>query len=370
MRSLLLAASFPPALGGIETLLYQTSRRLAEPPLVIAPHPACTPDMRVTAVRTNLAARLSYRPLWAAHPSLYFLHAFLQPALRAARQYKPRVIQVGHVYLAPLAWLVARRLEVPFVAYVFGQEVWRGGRPMGVRALDAQLRGKALRSADRVLVPGQFTAGLLADWHISEERMVSVPYGAEPRPRAEPPSGSGLLSVARLVPRKGIDTVICAMRTLPSSVEYRVVGSGPDEHRLRQLATVEGVADRVHFLGRLDDRALEDEYRRCAIFVLPARRTSLGDLEGYGLVYFEAAGWGRPVIAGRSGGEVDAVVDGQTGVLVDGESVDQVARAVTSLLTDPRRLELLGEQGRQRVEASHNWARAARVVDATLTQLA
>ena len=136
------------------------------------------------------------------------------------------------------------------------------------------------------------------------------------------------------------------------------------------MATVEGVADRVHFLGRLDDRALEDEYRRCAIFVLPARRTSLGDLEGYGLVYFEAAAWGRPVIAGRSGGEVDAVVDGQTGVLVDGESVDQVARAVTSLLTDPRRLELLGEQGRQRVEASHNWARAARVVDATLAQLA
>ena len=136
------------------------------------------------------------------------------------------------------------------------------------------------------------------------------------------------------------------------------------------MATVEGVVDSVHFLGRLDDRALADEYRRCAIFVLPARRTSLGDVEGYGLVYFEAAAWGRPVIAGRSGGEVDAVVDGQTGVLVDGESVDQVARAVTSLLTDPRRLELLGEQGRQRVEASHNWARAARVVDATLAQLA
>src|SRR5439155_11570309 len=154
--------------------------------------------------------------------------------------------------------------------------VRRGGHPLGMRALDAQLRCSALRAADRVLVPGQLTAGLFAERRISAERTDTVPSGAEPRPRAEPPSGSGLLSVARLVPRKGIDTVICAMRTLPSSVEYRVVGSGPDEHRLRQLATVEGVVDRVHFLGRLDDRALADEYRRCAIFVLPARRTSLG----------------------------------------------------------------------------------------------
>jgi phosphatidylinositol alpha-1,6-mannosyltransferase len=105
------------------------------------------------------------------------------------------------------------------------------------------------------------------------------------------------------------------------------------------------------------------------VFVLPARRTSDGDLEGYGLVYFEAAAWGRPVIAGRSGGEVDAVVDGRTGVLVNGSSVDQVATAVASLLDDRPRLQALGAAGRQRVEISHNWACAARVVDATLAQL-
>jgi len=224
VRSLLLAASFPPALGGIETLLYQTSRRLADPPLVVAPAPARAPDLCVHPVATNLAARLTYRPMWAAHPSLYFLQAFLAPVLRAVNATRPGVIQAGHVYLAPLAWLLARRLRLPFVVYAYGQEVWRAGRPMGLPLLDRRLRGSALRSADRVFVPGNFTAGLLVDWHVQPERMVTLPYGADPRPAISPPGGRNLLSVARLVPRKGIDTVIGAMRRLPPDVQYRIVG--------------------------------------------------------------------------------------------------------------------------------------------------
>ena len=369
MRSLLLAASFPPALGGIETLLYQTNRRLAEPPLVIAPAPAHASDLCVRSVPTTLAARMTYRPLWAAHPSLHFARAFLASALTAINDWRPRVIQAGHVYFAPLAWLLARRLGLPFVVYAYGQEVWRAGRGMGLAPLDGLLRGAALRAADRVLVPGTFTAGLLTDWGVQPDRVVKVPYGAEPRPAAPPPSGMTLLSVARLVPRKGIDSVIGAMRRLPPEVDYRIVGSGLDELRLRKLARATGVADRVRFLGRLDDSALGREYQRSTVFVLPARRTSEGDLEGYGLVYFEAAAWGRPAIAGRSGGEIDAVVDGRTGILVDGASVDQVAGAIATVLCDRGRLEALGAAARARVETSHNWACAARLVDATLVQL-
>jgi phosphatidyl-myo-inositol dimannoside synthase len=369
VRSLLLAASFPPALGGVETLLYQTSRLLSDPPLVLAPAPAAAHDLTVWSVRLDLVARAAYRPLWALHPSLHYVQTFWAPALRAATAWRPQAIQAGHVYLAPLAALLARRLRLPIVVYAYGQEVWRSGRRMGLSSLDGILRGKALRSASAVLVPGGFTAGLLADWHMPQSSVVVVPYGAEPRPVSVAPSGKTLLSVARLIPRKGIDTVIRAMPGLAADVEYRVVGSGPDEPRLRRLARSEGVGDRVHFLGRLDDRALADEYRRCTVFVLPARRTLGGDLEGYGLVYFEAAAWGRPVIAGRSGGEVDAVVDGQTGILVNGESAEQVAETISALLSDPVRLQGLGAAGRKRVETTHNWSRAAAVVDQTLAGL-
>jgi phosphatidylinositol alpha-1,6-mannosyltransferase len=174
--------------------------------------------------------------------------------------------------------------------------------------------------------------------------------------------------VARLVPRKGIDQVIRALPRLPG-VEYRVVGSGPDQQRLRTLARSAGVVDRVHLLGRVDDATLADEYQRCAVFVLPARRTRV-ELEGYGLVYFEAAAWGRPVVAGRSGGEVDAVVEGETGVLVDGTSVDAIAQTLRDLLADPDRLRALGEAGRRRVESTHNWTTAAGVIQGVLERLA
>ena len=369
MRSLLLAASFPPALGGVETLLYQTNRRLSEPPVVLAPAPAFASDVAVKAVQTDLVARLTYRPLWALHPSLHYLKTFWRPAMHAAALEKPHVIQAGHVYLAPLARILARRLGRPYIVYAYGQEVWSAGRRMGLATFDRRLRGGALRSADRVLVPGAFTQSLVRDWRVPSERVVRVPFGAEPQPQTEPPAGRRLLTVARLVPRKGVDTVIRSLRRLATDVEYRVVGRGPDEDRLRRLAADQGIDDRVTFLGRLDDAALADEYRRCTLFVLPARRTRDGELEGYGLVYFEAAAWGRPVIAGRSGGEVDAVDNGRTGLLVDGTSVDEVAHAIDALLNNPARLEELGCAGRRRVESSQHWSRAAATVDATLAAL-
>jgi phosphatidyl-myo-inositol dimannoside synthase len=369
VRSLLLATSFPPATGGVETLLYETNRRLAEPPLVLAPEPAFAPDLPICAVKTSTVARIAYRPLWRLHPSLHYLQAFLGPTLAAARTWRPQAIQAGHIYLAPLARLVARRLHVPLVVYAYGQEVWRDGRAMGLLDVDAKLRGGALRAADRVLVPGSFTASLLADWHVAPERVVHVPYGAEPRSPAPPPSGSTLLTVGRLVPRKGLDVVIRALRRLPTHVAYRVVGSGPDLARLRQLAIDEGVIERVTFLGRVDADRLAEEYQRCSVYVQPSRRTPEGELEGYGLVYFEATAWGRPVIAGRSGGEIDVVVDGSTGLLVDGTSVDAVATAIDSLLADPERMARLGAAGRRRVETTHNWSRAAAVVDAMLASL-
>jgi phosphatidylinositol alpha-1,6-mannosyltransferase len=369
VRSLLLAASFPPATGGVETLLYETSRRLADRPLVLAPAPAAAFDLPIRAVGLSFLARTTYRPLWRLHPALHYVQAFLGPTLRAAHAWRPDVIQAGHIYLAPLAELVARRLRRPYVVYAYGQEVWRGGRVTGLPSLDEALRGRALRSATRVLVPGSFTAGLVEDWRVARMRIVHVPYGAEPRPPAPPPSGRSLLTVGRLVPRKGVDVVIQALRQLPTNVAYRVVGSGPDMDHLRQLARDAGVAERVTFLGRIDASALTDEYQRCAVYVQPSRRTAGGELEGYGLVYFEAAAWGRPVVAGRSGGEVDAVVDGATGVLVDGTSVDAVAGAIGDLLNDPERRRQMGEAGRRRVETTHNWTRAATVVDATLTSM-
>src|SRR4051794_26759198 len=138
----------------METLLYQTVRRLPEPPLVIAPAGSGAPDVRVRGVRTTLAARAAYRTLWTLHPSLYYSAAWLPSALRAVREWRPEIIQVGHAHLAPLGWLLARRCRISWAVYAYGQEVWRGGARVGRSPLDERLRGRALRSADVVFTPG------------------------------------------------------------------------------------------------------------------------------------------------------------------------------------------------------------------------
>lgn len=360
----------------METLLYQTNRRLARPPLVVAPAPAQAASVRVWSVPTaprSPLGRAAYRAGWALHPSLHYTRALWRAGVAAVRQEQPEVIQCGHVYLAPLALLLGRRVRRPYVVYAYGQEVWRGGRTEGLAPLDALLRGQALARAAAVFSLGRFTSDLLGDWGVPVERRRIVPFGADPRPASDPPRGSTLLSVSRLVARKGIDTVIRALPAIAArvpEVQYRVVGAGPSEAAFRQLATAHGVADRVRFLGRLDDDELDDEYRHCVLFVLPARRTPDGELEGLGLVYLEAAAWGRPAVAGTSGGERDAVEDGVTGCLVDGTSPDEVAETVVRLLSDPARLARMGEAARRRVQTSRTWAHAAGAVEQVLAEVA
>jgi phosphatidyl-myo-inositol dimannoside synthase len=380
-RSLLLTTSFPPRVGGLESLLYQTNRRLMDPPLVLAPPPAGVCDMQVRVTPTGLLGRVAYRGLWRVHPSLHYLTTFWRPAVQAMREWRPEVVQVGHVALAPLGFLLARRARRRWLVYAYGQEVLQPAPGIASSGgffnekiggwVDERLRGGALRAADAVVVLGGFSAGLVRGWGVADERIVQdIPFGAEPRPDAGPPEGITLLSVGRLVPRKGVDTVLRALARLPRALTYRIVGTGPDEARLKTLASELGVAGRVTFVGRVSDAQLAEEYQRCVLFVQPSRRTGDGELEGLGLVFFEAAAWGRPVVAGRSGGEVDAVVDGETGLLVNGESVDEVTRAIRTLLDDPERLRLLGDNGRRRVETSHNWRNAAVGLDDLLRRLA
>lgn len=376
VRSLLLATSFPPARGGTETLLYQTARRLSARPLVIAPARASAPDLRVTGVRTTprgLVGRVGYQAAWRVHPSLFYLRAFWQAAFDAARAHRPVVVMSGHVYLAPLARVLASALGKPWVQFAYGQEVWKQGRPMGLTLADALLRGGSLRSADRLIGIGRFSASLLAEWGVTRERVVCPPFGADLQPYTEPAGGARLLTVCRLVPRKGVDRVIEALPQVLAhepDTRYDIVGSGPDEPRLRTLADRVGVANRVSFLGRVSDQALGEAYRRCVLFVLPSRRTPDGELEGLGLVYFEAAAHGRPSLGGRSGGEGDAIVDGVTGHLVDGTSSTAVAEALVRTLRDRAMLAAMGRAAWQRVRDTHNWDNAAREVDRVLHQLA
>jgi phosphatidylinositol alpha-1,6-mannosyltransferase len=167
-----------------------------------------------------------------------------------------------------------------------------------------------------------------------------------------------VVCVSRLVARKGQDVLIDAMPAIRARVpdaRLLIVGGGPDEDRLRSLATT-APADSVLFAGQVEEADLPRYYAVGDVFAMPCR-TRLGGLEveGWGNVFIEAAACAKPVVVGDSGGARESLVDGETGILVDGTRVTDVAAAVGDLLADPQRARAMGDAGRARVLRSHTW---------------
>jgi phosphatidylinositol alpha-1,6-mannosyltransferase len=134
------------------------------------------------------------------------------------------------------------------------------------------------------------------------------------------------------------------------------VGGGPYRDTLTRLARDVGVADAVMLTGSVPWPELPAHYDAGDVFAMPCRTRRAGlEVEGLGIVFLEASATGLPVVAGRSGGSPDAVLDGKTGHLVDGTSVEAVADSVASLLDDPDRRRVMGAAGREWVEAEWRW---------------
>jgi phosphatidylinositol alpha-1,6-mannosyltransferase len=167
-----------------------------------------------------------------------------------------------------------------------------------------------------------------------------------------------IVCVSRLVPRKGQDVLIASMaeirRRVPDAT-LLVVGDGPFRERLEALAA-SAPNGSVVFAGQVSEQDLPRYYRAGHVFAMPCRSRAAGlEVEGWGNVFIEAAACGRPVVVGDSGGARESLVDGETGILVNGSRRAEVADAVACLLEDPARAEAMGAAGRARVERDHTW---------------
>jgi phosphatidylinositol alpha-1,6-mannosyltransferase len=170
-------------------------------------------------------------------------------------------------------------------------------------------------------------------------------------------------SVSRLVPRKGMDTLIKAASLCHARHEQLQVvigGTGRDEKRLRRL--VASTRAPVRLLGQVSDDELPMLLAASDLFVMDCRSRWGGlEQEGFGIVFLEAAAAGVAQIAGLSGGSADAVVDGETGLVVrEPESPRALADAIEALLSDPARRLAMGRAARSRAEASFDYGVLAR----------
>jgi phosphatidylinositol alpha-1,6-mannosyltransferase len=168
-----------------------------------------------------------------------------------------------------------------------------------------------------------------------------------------------IVCVGRLVPRKGQDRLIQALpiiqKVIPN-VHLLLIGEGRYRAKLESIAKKVGVREIVTFIGRVTYEQLPTYIRVGDIFAMPSRSRMAGlEIEGLGIVYLEASACGLPVIAGNSGGAPDAVVEGQTGFVVDGTNIDSIARAAIALFTDLDLVKSMGRTGRQWILSNWSW---------------
>ena len=365
MRLALVTQDFPPARGGIQTWALEIARRLAprcEDFVVVAPlaSGANDADFDFRVIRTGtpdtlIAAALPALGRLASEGFEHTLHAQWSTApaalgLRAMGRFSSVTIMLHGRELLLKPW----RTVAPA----------QGGYDL--------VRRGTLARADRLLANSEFTAGLARELGARSDRLRVTHCGTDPArfaPRDAGPLRSRLglgsrpvlLSITRLVRRKGLDSVLAALGSVREAypdVVYVVAGDGPDGERLRARAAELGVSDCVRFAGAVSDEELPLWYALGDVFVLPAR-SEPPDVEGFGIVFLEAAAAERPVVAARAGGVPDAVADGVSGVLVAPDDPRALSGALVALLGDPARRAELGRRGRERVLASFSWDHVA-----------
>ena len=166
-----------------------------------------------------------------------------------------------------------------------------------------------------------------------------------------------LLSVARLVERKGIDKVLESLPRLYEKfkdIMYVIVGDGPDINRLAKIVDDLKIHNLVRFVGSVSEEDKSKFYAIAEVLALPSRQIG-SDVEGFGMAYLEANLFGLPVVGGRSGGVPEAVIDKQTGLLVNPEDANDIYQAICDLMTDRGWAKILGEKGRARAENDFQW---------------
>lgn len=366
---LILSTEFPPESGGIGQYTFALAEQLTTLGYQVV---ALTNRMDGSEAFDHQAPFPIYR---AGHDRWRYLKG-LALAWKVVAVLKKHhcgyILATSWLYAGTLAWLLGKRFALPYGVIGHGLEITK----YSARGLIGAWCRAVFMQSQKVFVNSTFTRDILLRRGITPDHMVLLyagvdtqlfqpgPADVELRARYGLSGKKIILTVGRLVERKGHDMVLQALpqvaRHVPE-VAYLIVGSGPRHAALQALARRLGVDRMVHFAGEVEERDLPSFYRLCDVFAMPNRAVpATGDVEGFGLVFLEASACEKPVIGGYSGGAVDAIVDGVTGLLVQPLEVGEIADALVRILTDAAYGTRLGQLGRQRVVQELTWTAVAR----------
>lgn len=379
MRILFLTDAFLPHAGGARVYYYNLFRGLQQNPLneitILTKKVAGWTefDRRESHARFRIVRAGRPLPNWKYKQWPKIASPFLRAsALLLTKRYD--LIHFGDLYPQGVLSLMFKRFfGKPYVAYCHGEEITQTDG----RRYQPKVRDAIFRHAQIVVAANEFARQNLLRIGIPDSQIRKITPGVDctrfqpSTPRRDLVERYGLqgkfvlLTVARLVPRKGHQLVLRALKALLSErrdFAYVIAGTGPDESKLRQMAAELGLADVVHFTGFVNDAELADYYNLADVYVMPNSEDK-GDMEGFGMVFLEANACGKPVIGGRSGGTREAVLEGETGILVDPSDPAELVEGIKLLADNAVLRKKLGENGLRRAISDFSWEARGQLLD-------
>ena len=362
MRLILVTQDFPPDVGGTQTYSYELAYWMSQwcnDFVVVAPTvPGCG--------MTDAALPFEVIRLPCSYNQLGVKAGKLLIDIARKREFD----SVFHVQWSTLMASVYARARSPIkfiYAAAHGRELLLRPLPILNSVYDS-VRKKLLQQVDLHFPVSHYTGSLLSGLGISEASIKVVPNGVnlgrfyptcvEQRKATLGIQGQKvLLTVCRLVRRKGIDVVLRALpeiRNAIPNVVYLIAGTGPDRDRLQALAADLGVLDCVQFLGYVPDEELNEVYNLCDVFVMPSHHCP-PEVEGFGLVFLEAGAAGKPCIGTIAGGISDAIREGETGRLTVPNDERSLAVELMELLSQSALAQRLGGTACMYVNSHCGW---------------
>ena len=374
MRILMLTDYFPPhSGGGVEVVVDQLSHGMVE-----RGHQVSVLTLRTRGgKRREATGNLTISRLPAIDLTgligvqlVVSLHAI--PALISElRTFKPDLIHVHNLFFrnSEAAAVIARFNSTPLLLTMHLGDM--GGGFTAVKALTTLYEktvGRCIvRSADRITGVSAAVASHAGVLGASSSLVQVIPNGVDTSifyPSESVPDTPTVLAVGRLVPNKGMDTLIKAVPEVLARVQeakFVIAGAGPMDSSLRKLTESLGVGDSVEFLGHRSD--VPDLLRGATVFARPST------LEGMPLTVLEAMATGLPVIATRVGGTPELITDGENGFLIPVGDSHALAEAILDVLSAPERSSRMGQRNLQIVQIEYTWERVINRTEALYQEM-
>ncbi|MCD4705800.1 glycosyltransferase family 4 protein [bacterium] len=372
-KTLLFTIDFPPNFGGVANYYKKICEHLPADKIVVL----TIKDARASEnkksykiYRKNLLTNLTIWPKWL--PCFWHLYKII-------KKEKIKTVLVGQVLpLGTVAMILSKIMKFDYIVLTHSFDILIAQKSKRKK----YLLKKILKNAKYITVNSNFTKQKLIKLGINENKITIIYPCAYFKPLADEKIKNDLikkyslenkkiiLTVGRMVERKGADMVIKSMskikKEIPNIVYIIAGGDAYYKKNLIELSKKFLITDKVIFMPNAKDEKIKALYDLCDLFIMPCRQIN-EDVEGFGIVYLEANCFSKPVIGGKSGGAIEAIIHNKTGLLVNPLDTNEISNAIIKLLKNKNLAKELGENGRQRVRQEFNWKKQTKKIKILLT---